>query len=392
MAPSQHHLPLHHRRTPSQQSRSSSHDGSLPDQSAYRTTVNSHTEDIHLAPPPLFFSGGRNRNRKPAGLRDLMRRRTEGDSEEQQDEQPTSGNSASLLSPNYQTEAQPIRSAPPTVTTYQQAQRSHSQPPGSRAVSNQYPSPISSFDRPDGEMYGQASHASEPWANNWSIRPASTYPPPHASQHYDERPHSYYAGQSHSHYQPHASYTHQEPYHTYQSQSQLQPQLEISPQPSQMHRESVDEGFDDPTESAMFAEALSGFSGPSTPFTLQSPQSPPAHTAYLSHTSLLPPASRPPPIRTQTANLQQTTSNVYLQPSSSYSYSSNVSFNDNRSPNHAMNLAILSISGDEEDRPPDEELPNYAQSQAEEAARRRYEAASRAAELEQRWAAGRRRH
>ena len=56
---------------------------------------------------------------------------------------------------------------------------------------------------------------------------------------------------------------------------------------------------------------------------------------------------------------------------------------------HAIN-AELEMLGLDSDEMPDEELPDYAQSQAEMNARKRQEASARARELEARWRGARR--
>jgi hypothetical protein len=52
---------------------------------------------------------------------------------------------------------------------------------------------------------------------------------------------------------------------------------------------------------------------------------------------------------------------------------------------NAINLELERLGLADNERPPDDELPDYAQSQAEMAALRRNEASARARELESRW-------
>jgi hypothetical protein len=56
---------------------------------------------------------------------------------------------------------------------------------------------------------------------------------------------------------------------------------------------------------------------------------------------------------------------------------------------HPLNLELERLGLEDEVEPDDDELPDYAQSQAEMNARRRREAAERARELEARWTSSR---
>jgi hypothetical protein len=52
---------------------------------------------------------------------------------------------------------------------------------------------------------------------------------------------------------------------------------------------------------------------------------------------------------------------------------------------NTINLELERLGLSDNERPPDDELPDYAQSQAEMAAQKRKEASARARELESRW-------
>ena len=152
-----------------------------------------------------------------------------------------------------------------------------------------------------------------------------------------------------------------------------------SPPPSRPRQQTWLEPFDDASQFHLFVEATSGlpdnagisptsppgaaptlFARPATAVPQPAPQ--PAPHPYYQH----PP---PPPPQFQTPQ--------YGAPAPPLPWTSS----------QRLAAELEQLEGDEE--MPDEELPDYAQSQAEFNARRRTEAARRAAELERSWARAR---
>jgi hypothetical protein len=161
---------------------------------------------------------------------------------------------------------------------------------------------------------------------------------------------------------------------------------------------------EDATDFHLFAEATSGFSGSSLDFGALSPTSPPALQGSLFSRApqndripipLQNPANRQPP-RTEPVTVWHTMGANYVpfeppRTSASPAVSSSAlprptSYQQSHlNPQaHDINqeLERLGVSDEGE---PDDELPNYAQSQAEMVSKRQKEAAARARELEARW-------
>ena len=148
-----------------------------------------------------------------------------------------------------------------------------------------------------------------------------------------------------------------------------------SPPPSRPRRQTWLEPFDDASQFHLFVEATSGL--PDDAGT--SPASPPgaAPTLFARPATAVPPPAPHPYYQHPPPPLPQIQTPQYGAPAPPLPRSSSQRF--------AAELEQL--EGDEE--LPDEELPDYAQSQAEFNARRRTEAARRAAELERSWARAR---
>ncbi|KAF2455770.1 hypothetical protein BDY21DRAFT_395018 [Lineolata rhizophorae] len=181
------------------------------------------------------------------------------------------------------------------------------------------------------------------------------------------------------------------------------------------------EPFDDAAEFNLFAEATAGLSAlsplsPETPSRAQTFPPPTAPSRALSSSALprwptappqpapsgalRPDAPHPPPHHQHQQAAHQPRAPSRSQPpptSSSSSLSASVAAPPapqaqlSRTPSQMFAEAIQGVGPAADIIPPDDdELPNYAQSQMEASAQRRREAARRAAELEERWAAARR--
>jgi hypothetical protein len=290
----------------------------------------------------------RPKKKKPASLRSLIRRRPS------EKEQPPHVRSQSL-SPGYQ--AEPLGSAPASVTTFDQAsQRSISQPPMlSRALSAN--NGDGSLHYPSISRSAASNDSRQAYGDTYlGPRPSQTYPQASWDQ----------SSRSHSYYEPDRAWDAPYGQHT-QDRAQ-------TPKPMQASSQARQTGTDDdePTDFHLFVEATSGLDS-SASFLLTSPQSPPnpRPTFQLSR-------QQPPGLHTN----PQSNAHYLQEPPPQ----ATVMTQENYTPSQAFNESIQNISGDEE-QPPDDELPDYAQSQAEASQKRRREAAIRAAELERRWQA-----
>lgn len=160
------------------------------------------------------------------------------------------------------------------------------------------------------------------------------------------------------------------------------------------------EPFDDETEFHLFVEATSGLPDGTLDFGTLSPSSPPHLQGSLfargrQNDTIPLPLQNPSPARSQSHQVGgwQTMGYDYMpsEPSLSQLVSSSAlprpdpHQRSQLSPNlNNINLELERL-GMSEEREPEDELPDYAQSQAEMSAKRRREATDRARELEARW-------
>lgn len=350
------------RQDSSRWSRSPQPEMPVDEPSAYRansTRLPQGQSDLLLTPPPSGTSKhGQKEKKKPASLRYLIKRRPE--------EGAGHVRSASL-SPHHAVE--PVQSAPPTATAFPDSvHRSVSQPPSmERAVSHQQASPPTE--------YFDMSFADPGPTTTWIPRASQTFP----QTSWEPSP---------IESQPASRFSRQPP------------RADTAPastrRPPAARQQSGADSFDSPEDFHLFVEATSGFS--SSGFSLTSPQTPPRSRpqpfSYQAAPQLpplpqliVPPPEPPQPPREAQHSYyhQQHHHPDYYQYGMSHS-----AVEPTTSQSFAQSLDRIGSYDDE--APPDDELPDYAQSQADAQAARRREAAQRAAELERQWANSRRRY